>query len=176
MRLNDRVKVSPKFEFESNPAKIGKLKSKKQSFDSDLADFSLLLSLCVKNGLGVEKSFSWLTQRMTGPLAEQLSEIVTRVELGESFLDALAETSERNSNAALSEFSSKVTLAITRGTPLSEALIAQAGTINHQLAQKDLQKANSNETKMLLPMVFLILPMSVLMASFPSLSNLGLGI
>jgi tight adherence protein C len=55
-------------------------------------------------------------------------------------------------------------------------LISQATTINHQLAQKELQKANSNETKMLLPMVFLILPMSVLMASFPSLSNLGLGI
>jgi len=49
MRLNDRVKVSPKFEFESNPAKIGKLKSKKQSFDSDLADFSLLaIALCEK--------------------------------------------------------------------------------------------------------------------------------
>jgi len=39
-----------------------------------------------------------------------------------------------------------------------------------------MQKATSKETKMLLPMVFLILPMSVLMASFPSLSNLGLGI
>jgi tight adherence protein C len=175
MQINKRVRVAPKFE-NAPVSKIKKPKRSKISIDSELADFSMLLSLCVKNGLGVEQSFSWLSQRMTGNLAIKLREIVRRVELGESFIDALSETAEQSENPSLSEFSSKLSLSITRGTPISEALISQAGTINHQLAQKELQKANSNETKMLLPMVFLILPMSVLMASFPSLSNLGLGI
>jgi len=175
MQIEKRLLVSPRFEYR-NSAKIAKSKGKSSSIDSELADFALLLSLCVKNGLGIEQSFSWIVKRMTGGLAQMLEEIVRRVELGESFLDALNEVSNSSDSAALSEFSSKLSLSITRGTPVSEALIAQSATINHQLAQKELQKATSNETKMLLPMVFLILPMSVLMASFPSLSSLGLGI
>jgi tight adherence protein C len=175
MQIEKRVRVAPRFEY-TQGLKIRKTRKANSSIEGELADFALLLSLCVKNGLGVEKSFSWLSQRMSGSLSLKLKEIVRRVELGESFIDALNETAEKSNNAALSEFSSKLSLSITRGTPISEALISQAGTINHQLAQRELQKANSNETKMLLPMVFLILPMSVLMASFPSLSNLGLGI
>jgi len=175
MQIEKRVLVSPRFEYQRS-AKIKKSKKKSSSIDNELADFALLLSLCVKNGLGIEQSFSWIVKRMTGNLALMLEEIVRRVELGESFLDALNEVSGSSESAALSEFGSKLSLSITRGTPVSEALIAQSATINHQLAQKEMQKATSNETKMLLPMVFLILPMSVLMASFPSLSNLGLGI
>lgn len=175
MRLEKRVAVSPNFETSTN-MKVGKTKKSNGLTESELADFAMLLALCVKNGLGVEQSFDWLSRRMSGDLASRLREVVRRVDLGESFIDALGEISESANNPALSEFSSKLILSITRGTPISEALIAQAATINHQLAQRELQKANSNETKMLLPMVFLILPMSVLMASFPSLSNLGLGI
>lgn len=175
MQIEKRLLVSPRFEYQHS-AKIAKSKGKNSLVDSELADFALLLSLCVKNGLGIEQSFSWIVKRMTGDVAQILNEIVMRVELGESFLDALSEVSNSSASAAMSEFSSKVSLSITRGTPVSEALIAQSATINHQLAQKELQKATSNETKMLLPMVFLILPMSVLMASFPSLSSLGLGI
>jgi tight adherence protein C len=174
MQLEKRVRVAPKFEYRK--PKVARSKKGVGPIDSELADFAMLLSLCVKNGLGVEQSFSWICQRMTGNLSMQLREVVRRVELGESFTNALNEMAQRTNNPTLTEFSSKLSLSISRGTPVSEALIAQASTINHQLAQKELQKANSNETKMLLPMVFLILPMSVLMASFPSLSNLGLGI
>ena len=175
MQIEKRVRVSPRFEYQSQ-IKIKKSKKADASIDSELADFALLLALCVKNGLGVEQSFAWISQRMRGNLSMKLKEIVRRVDLGESFIDALNDTASESKNSSLSEFASKLSLSISRGTPISEALIAQAGTINHQLARKELQKANSNETKMLLPMVFLILPISVLMASFPSLSNLGLGI
>jgi tight adherence protein C len=175
MRLEKRVRVSPRFEYQSQ-VKIKKTNKADALIESELADFALLLALCVKNGLSVERSFTWISQRMSGDLSTRLKEIVRRVDLGESFIDALTEVASESKNSSLSEFASKLSLSISRGTPISEALIAQAGTINHQLAQKELQKANSNETKMLLPMVFLILPTSVLMASFPSLSNLGLGI
>ena len=175
MQIERRVQVAPRFEYK-NEIKLKRGVKKSPSIDSELADFALLLSLCVQNGLGVEQSFAWISQRMTGALSMKLKEIVRRVELGESFLDALKQTAEELNNPSLTEFCSKLSISISRGTPVSQVLISQATTINHQLAQKELQKANSNETKMLLPMVFLILPMSVLMASFPSLSNLGLGI
>ena len=58
---------------------------------------------------------------------------------------------------------------IERGAGVSSQVFELAGSLRASLYRELLAKAGSNETKMLIPTVFLILPVTVLFALFPSL-------
>jgi tight adherence protein C len=76
----------------------------------------------------------------------------------------------------LIELVQKLKLAIDRGTPLADALESLVETARSEFSASILARAGSSETKMLIPTVFLILPVTVLFAIYPSLSLLGSGI
>jgi tight adherence protein C len=76
----------------------------------------------------------------------------------------------------LIELVQKLKLAIDRGTPLADSLESLVETARSEFSASILARAGSSETKMLIPTVFLILPVTVLFAIYPSLSLLGSGI
>jgi tight adherence protein C len=65
-------------------------------------------------------------------------------------------------------------VSLERGTPIAQQLdqLAQTAISNSQALL--LRKAGSNETKMLIPTIFLILPITILFTIYPSLSLLNL--
>jgi tight adherence protein C len=73
------------------------------------------------------------------------------------------------------EFANKLSIALTRGTPLAGALVALSETLRIKQANALLAKAGSNETKMLIPLVTLVLPTTVIFAIYPSVQFLGIG-
>ncbi len=63
-----------------------------------------------------------------------------------------------------------------RGTPLAEVMHAQAQDVR-ELARRDLiETAGKKEIGMLVPLVFGVLPLTVLFAIYPGLSLLEIGI
>jgi tight adherence protein C len=76
----------------------------------------------------------------------------------------------------LSELSQKLLVSIQRGTPISQQLDSLVQTAANFSGNLILKKAGSNETKMLVPTIFLILPITVLFTVYPSLTLLQLGI
>jgi tight adherence protein C len=69
----------------------------------------------------------------------------------------------------------KVSLALDRGTPLAQMLSEQGMSVREEIKSKLLKQAGRNETRMLIPLVFLILPITVLFAIYPSLELLNFG-
>ena len=63
-------------------------------------------------------------------------------------------------------------MAIERGTPISEVLRAQAMDSRNHEARKLMTIAGKKETLMMIPVVFLILPMIVIVALYPGLMAL----
>ena len=66
--------------------------------------------------------------------------------------------------------------AIDRGAPLAQVLQAQAADAREDAKRVLIEKAGRKEIYMLLPLVFLILPLSVLIAVFPGIVLLRLGL
>jgi tight adherence protein C len=63
---------------------------------------------------------------------------------------------------------------LQRGSPLAQLLREQASSARAEIEIQLLKKSGRNETKMMVPLVFLILPVTVLFAVYPSLQLLNL--
>ncbi len=77
---------------------------------------------------------------------------------------------------ALNRFVDGVAVAIERGTPLADVLRAQAQDARDNAKRELMETAGKKEIAMLAPVVFFILPLTVVFAIFPGLSLLHLTI
>lgn len=144
------------------------LKPKKTNLRFSLPDVAAVVGLLLAAGLPVSVALQWLAPRTQGELGDLLSNLVANLKLGADVYQELEEL-QRYGDAGLSELAEKLKLTIERGAGMSDQVFELVGSLKHALYRELLQKAGSNETKMLIPTVFLILPVTVLFALFPSL-------
>jgi tight adherence protein C len=74
----------------------------------------------------------------------------------------------------LRRFVDAIVIATSRGAPLIEVLHSHAKEARDLQRNRVLSAAGKSEIAMMIPVVFLILPISILFALWPSLSNLNL--
>ena len=144
------------------------LRPKKTNLRFSLPEVTSVIGLLLAAGLPASVALAWLALRTRGELGELLSELTENLELGADIFTELEELA-RYGDPGLSELAEKLRLTIERGAAVSDQVFELAGSLKHALYRELLQKAGSNETKMLIPTVFLILPVTVLFALFPSL-------
>lgn len=134
-----------------------------------LADVTRVLGLLLENGLPVIVAIRWLAPRLTGEWHYQFSTLVQNLDLGADLVDELSGLASRLPITEISELAQKLQVAIERGTPISHQVAALSDSMQQQVIRELIRKAGQNETKMLIPTIFLILPVTVLFAIFPSL-------
>jgi tight adherence protein C len=141
----------------------------RKQVDYELPDFAQALGLLLGNGLPVNVALGWLAPRSQGLVAKAFSQINDDLELGADLVQELQRLGKQIPNQQLVELCEKLSVAIVRGAPVSTQVIAHAGAARALLHRQLLKQAGSNETKMLIPVIFLILPVTVLFAIFPSM-------
>ena len=82
---------------------------------------------------------------------------------------ALAQLDERTDSPALTRLARTLTTAIERGSPLASVLHDQARDQRERSLAALMEEGGRREIAMLLPVVFLILPVTVLFALYPGL-------
>jgi tight adherence protein C len=150
-------------------ARLTTSRAESRQIDYELPDFTQALGLLMGNGLPVNVALGWLTPRSTGLVARVFLEITHDLELGADLVERLQAVQLEVQNQGLTELCEKLSVAILRGAPISHQLIAHAEATRSNLQRLLLRQAGSNETKMLIPVIFLILSVTVLFAIFPSL-------
>lgn len=148
------------------------VRSRKTQVLFELPDFIDLLAVAVGAGEGLYSGLRLVSQRATGILGEEFRRAVSAVEMGAALEDELQDLSKRVGTRQIEEFVNKVNLAKRRGVPLSSMLRGQAESIRAEVRNELLTAAGRNETRMLVPLVFLILPVTVLFAVYPSIQLL----
>lgn len=108
-------------------------------------------------------------------MSEEIAMLLKRVELGGDLTGELAALCERVPTESVREFSNKLSLAMARGTPLANSLASLATSLRAKQAAGLLRKAGVNETKMLIPVVLLICPVTIIFALYPSSQYLAAG-
>jgi tight adherence protein C len=154
---------------------ISRKSPRKQDLDFlfQLPDFLDLFSVALSSGESVHSALSRVVPRMHGVVASEFEQLLLALELGSDFESELTQMSIRNSTNPLSEMANRLLLAIRRGSPIAQLLSNQATFVRNELHNQMLKQSGRNETRMLIPLVFLILPVTILFAIFPSLEMLG---
>jgi tight adherence protein C len=142
----------------------------------ELPDFINLLSAGVAAGESLHSSLSIVTSRASGLVAQEFQIAMKALELGSTLDKELQSISSRLPQVQLVEFCNKLLISLKRGTSLSHVLTEQAQSIRSEIQIQRIKQAGKNETRMMVPLVFLILPVTVLFAIFPSLSLMNIEI
>ena len=140
----------------------------------ELPDFLELLSVSIAAGESIHSSLARVVPRLNGRLAIELSITLRALELGSDLPTELDELAGRLPQRQIIEFCNKLNLALRRGTPLAKVLGEQAESVRQEVLNQLTKQAGKNETRMLVPLVFLILPVTVLFAIYPSLKLLNI--
>lgn len=121
------------------------------------------LALCLSAGEGFLDSVRRVAAVGSGELTVEFRLLVLAVGTGEPFADALGEMTRRLQLPGLTGAVDQVVAALEHGAPLSAVLHAQAGDSREDAKRVLIEQAGRKEILMLLPLVFLILPLSVLL-------------
>lgn len=133
-----------------------------------------LLALSVAAGEGAAGALSRVASTASGELARELRRALTDARAGASLVTALDAMAARTGVPALARFVDGMAIAVERGTPLADVLRAQAVDVREQHRRSLLDVAGRKDIAMLVPVVFLVLPVTVVFALFPGFYNLSL--
>jgi tight adherence protein C len=140
-----------------------------------LAEFPVvaeLLALAVTAGESPTAAIARVTRLSGGELARELGGALGRARAGVPLVEALQQLADRTSLDALARFVDGLIVAIERGTPLAEVLRAQAADVREAGKRRLLEAGGRKEIAMMMPVVFLVLPVTVLFALFPGLISI----
>lgn len=99
----------------------------------------------------------------------ELSLTAGHIRNGTPSVRALSDLVERTESPALTRLSRTLTTAIERGSPLASVLHDQARDQRERSLAALMEEGGRREIAMLLPVVFLILPVTVMFALYPGL-------
>lgn len=134
------------------------------------------LALCLSAGEGPLDALRRVARAGSGELSHELRSVVLAVGTGSGLSEALSAAAQRLQVPSFSRVVDQIVAALERGAPLASVLQAQASDAREDTKRVLIESAGRKEILMLLPLVFLILPLSVLFAVFPGIFILRLGI
>lgn len=134
------------------------------------------LALCLAAGEGLRDALRRVGDVGSGVLTGEFRGAVLASGTGSSLPDALLDVAKTLDVASLSRAVEHLVAAMDRGAPLAHVLQEQAADAREDAKRALIEAAGRKEILMLLPLVFLILPLSVLFAVFPGVVMLRLGI
>jgi tight adherence protein C len=132
-----------------------------------------LLCLAVTAGEGPRAALERTVARSHGELSRELAMVLADLRAGEPFTTAMERLAVRVPIPAVVRFVDGLVVATERGTPLGDVLRAQAADVREQHKRDLIEAGGRREVLMLVPVVFLELPVVILFALYPGLVSLS---
>lgn len=129
-----------------------------------------LLALAVGAGEGTTGALERVVRLSEGELSDELGRCLADARAGASLQKALQGLADRTGLVSLSRFVDGIVVAVERGTPLADVLRAQAQDVREEGRRQILEVGGKKEITMMIPVVFGVLPVTVVFALFPGLS------
>jgi tight adherence protein C len=133
-----------------------------------------LLALAVGAGEGPVSALDRVVSRAHGELAGELGRVLAEIRTGTPVATALDAMAGRSGLPVVARFAEGMSVAIDRGTPLAAVLHAQAADVREAGRRVLIETGARKEVAMMVPVVFLVLPVTVLFAFWPGVVGLNL--
>jgi len=151
-----------------------KVKKQRMMIDSEFPAVIEMYSLALSAGETPLVAMERISKTARGSLAKEFASVVAQVKSGKAFHLALDEMGRGLESLLIRKFIDSLIIATLRGAPLTEVLQRHAQEAREAQRNRVMGAAAKAEISMMVPVVFLILPISILFALWPSLANLNL--
>lgn len=142
---------------------------------AELPTIAELIALAVTAGEGAVGALERVVRSSHGELTAELARTLADARSGTPVTTALDRLAARSGLAPLMRFAEVVAVALERGTPLADVLRAQAQDVRDEGRRTLMESGGRRELAMMVPVVFMILPVTVAFAVFPSMVALRVG-
>ncbi|MDQ4007131.1 MAG: type II secretion system F family protein, partial [Actinomycetota bacterium] len=133
-----------------------------------------LLALAVAAGEGPTAALDRVTRVARGELTRELARVLADSRTGTPVSQALDALAQRTGLPVVARFAEGFAVAIERGTPLADVLHAQAADVREASRRALIETGARKEVLMMVPVVFLVLPVTVVFAFWPGVVGLRL--
>ncbi len=146
----------------------GRVKARQKQVLKALPDGMDLVTTCVEAGLGLDAALARVSQKSSGPLAEELSRMLREVAMGKMRREALIEMTERLGVDELTSFVNAIIQAEQLGVGIAQVLRVQADQMRTRRRQRAEKTAHEAPIKMIFPLVLFIFPAFMLVILGPA--------
>jgi tight adherence protein C len=150
------------------------VKAREQRMLAEFPTIAELLALAVAAGEGPVAALDRVVTRARGELSTELAVVLADVRTGTSVTKALDDLAARTGLPVVARFAEAMAVALERGTPLTEVMHAQAADVREAGRRALIETGARREVLMMVPVVFLVLPVTVLYAFWPGVVGLRL--
>lgn len=135
-----------------------------------------MLALAITAGEGAAAALDRVARLSRGELSGELARCLADARAGATLPEALQGLADRTGIPSLARFVDGIVVAVERGTPLADVMRAQAQDARDAGKQLLIEEGGRREIAMMIPVVFLVLPVTILFAIYPGLSLLNLSV
>lgn len=147
---------------------------REREMQAELPIVADLLALAVAAGESPVAGLERIVRVSHGALTEELGQVIADVRTGTPMADAFDRLAARTGVVGIARFAEGLAIAVERGTPLVDVLHAQAADVRESARRALIEAGGRKEVAMMIPVVFLILPVTVVFAFFPGYVGLHL--
>jgi tight adherence protein C len=133
-----------------------------------------LLALAVGAGEGPVAALDRVAGRCRGEMGDEIARVLADIRTGTPVAAALDAWAARSGLPAVARFAEAMAVAVDRGTPLAAVLHAQAADAREAGRRALIETGARREVLMMVPVVFLVLPVTILFAFWPGVVGLRL--
>jgi tight adherence protein C len=150
------------------------IKKRRELIESEFPAIIEMLTLAIAAGETPLSAMLRIATSADGQLPKEFQLVVAGVRSGLPINEALDAMGRRVKSVMIRRFVDALVTATLRGAPLVEVLSRHAVEARGNQRNRVMGAAGKAEISMMIPVVFLILPISILFALWPSLTNLNM--
>lgn len=129
-----------------------------------------LMALAVGAGESTIGAIERVARSSKGALSDEFSMALADVRSGSTLVSALSTMADRIQLTAMTRFVDAINVASERGTPIAAVMRAQAQDVRDAAKRELMETAGKKEIGMMVPVVFGVLPLTIVFAVYPGLS------
>lgn len=150
------------------------VKARERRILAEFPTVAELLALAVAAGESPVAALDRVVRRSGGELSADLATVLAEVRTGEPVASAFDRLAASTGLPLVARFAQGIAVAVERGTPLADVLHAQAADVREAGRRELIEVAARREVAMMVPVVFLVLPVTVLFSFWPGVIGLSL--
>ena len=150
------------------------VKNRERQVLTEFPTIAELLALSVAAGESPVSALDRVVRRSHGALSEDLAHVLARIRTGDPVGHAFESLARSTGLPIVARFATGITVAMERGTPLADVLHAQAADVREAGRRLLIETAARKEIAMMAPVVFFVLPVTILFAFYPGVLGLRL--
>ena len=153
--------------------KITRTEVKQSEINAELVSILQMLSIMVSAGESPMSAMKYVSKRSEGILPSLIKQSFRKYQDGRTLTQTLDFIATATGSSQVRRLTNSIQIAIHRGTPILEVLNNQVLALNKQINFNLMKLSGKSEITLLIPVVFLILPVSISFAIWPSIYGLN---